>query len=82
MVNYRSSRVAALVALLGGGGLWFAVREIARQVGETTRTRIRDGGETRRLTIMNVMPLRPATGGAAYTGREVPQIAWRPGLKG
>jgi len=44
-------------ALLGGGGLWLAVREIARQVGETKRTRIREEEETRRLTIIHVMPL-------------------------
>jgi len=37
--------------------LWLAVREIAKQVGETRRERIRQQAATVRLTIVHVMPL-------------------------
>jgi hypothetical protein len=43
--------------LFAGGGIWLTVREIAKQVGETKRTRIREEGQTERLTIERVMPL-------------------------
>jgi hypothetical protein len=33
--------VQIFTALCGGGGLWLAVREVAKQVGETRRERIR-----------------------------------------
>ncbi|MET8149378.1 hypothetical protein ACIBSW_34495 [Actinoplanes sp. NPDC049668] len=50
--------VAQIVtALFAGGGMWLAVREIAKQVGETKRARIREQGQTERLTIAHVMPL-------------------------
>ncbi|MFC4040327.1 hypothetical protein ACFO1B_17990 [Dactylosporangium siamense] len=52
-----------VIALFGGGGLWLAVREIAKQVGETKREKIRQEEETRRLTIAHVLPL-PGGGGA------------------
>lgn len=46
-----------VIALFGGGGLWLAVREIARQVGETRRERIRQDAQTQRTTIAHVLPL-------------------------
>jgi hypothetical protein len=49
--------VQLITALCAGGGLWLAVREIAKQVGETRRERIRQDAETERMTIMHVMPL-------------------------
>ena len=51
--------VVATVAgpLLVGGGLWLTVREIAKQIGETRRERIRQEAETQRLTIWGVLGL-------------------------
>ncbi|MEU4427135.1 hypothetical protein AB0F81_41475 [Actinoplanes sp. NPDC024001] len=49
--------VQIITALCASGGLWLAVREIAKQVGETRRERIRQRGETERVTIMNVLSL-------------------------
>lgn len=46
-----------ITGLLTGGGVWLAVREIAKQVGETKRERIRQQAETERWTIEHVMPL-------------------------
>jgi hypothetical protein len=46
--------------LFASGGGWLAVREIAKQVGETKREHIRQDAETMRLTIARVMPLPEA----------------------
>jgi hypothetical protein len=50
-----------ILALFGGGGAALLGREIARQIGETRRTRIREEEQTRRLTIEHVMPLPDET---------------------
>jgi hypothetical protein len=42
-------------ALFAGGGLWLAVREIAKQVGETRRTRIKEEALTERRMLDLVM---------------------------
>ena len=50
--------VHIITALCASGGVWLAVREIAKQVGETKRERIRQQAATERLTIEHVMPLQ------------------------
>jgi hypothetical protein len=44
------------LALFGGGSVWLFGREIARQVGETKREKIRQDAETMRLTIACATP--------------------------
>ncbi|MFC3735783.1 hypothetical protein [Paractinoplanes deccanensis] len=59
-------------ALFAGGGAWLAVREIAKQIGETRRERIRQQGETERLTIARAMPLPAADSAPAQKAESAP----------
>ena len=47
--------VAPIMAVLCGGGMWLAVREIAKQIGETSRTRIKERALTERRMLELVM---------------------------
>src|SRR4051812_1631235 len=50
------------IALFGGGGAWLLGREIARQVGETKREKIRQDAETTRLAIKQTMQCQTSVG--------------------
>ncbi|MFF5293063.1 hypothetical protein [Paractinoplanes globisporus] len=44
-----------ITALCAGGGVWLAVREIAKQWGETKRTQIKEAALTERRMLELVM---------------------------
>ncbi|GIM98227.1 hypothetical protein [Paractinoplanes toevensis] len=68
--------VQIITALCAGGGLWLAIREIAKRWGETKRERIRQDAETERLTITHRYavagaPEHRSTGAPEPAGRAV-----------
>lgn len=68
--NVTAADITTWVAVLfGGGGLWLAVREIAKQIGETKRARINADKEIATAVIARKYPLpedrnRPAVQGS------------------